>query len=221
MTASKSVKDGVTTKKKSPTEQAAEALAKLSSALTDEQRRELEQLGFVVPEGDISSALRGEYSLGYRCPYCNEVALYFVGDSWPGGADIELKNGTFANVPPLHVSIDKIAWTQKGLSAGEIDRHNPACQNCSTRVVLGPMRRLKHDLIVQAKWFKENRDRSYDRKLAMEAVREHGGAEAVGGLPSNYNDPRSNPSEFMSDQDKADVTHLSERYDPLSVVRKE
>ena len=127
-------------KKKNSVEDIGKMLDRLNKELTPEQRHQLEQVGVVIPAGDMEKVMKGEFELGYRCKHCNEIGLYFAGDEWENGAQLELADGQMRSVPPLHVSIDKIAWTQKGKSAGEIDRQNPCCQHCSHRLVLGPMR---------------------------------------------------------------------------------
>jgi len=163
-------------------EKVIQQLVKLTKSMSPEDQELLGQLGFIIPTGDIESALKGEYKLGYRCPYCNDVALYFVGSSWPSGQEIELKDGRVEAVPPLHVPIDHIAWTQTGRKASDIDRHNPTCQSCNGAVQLGFGRRLRVKLIVHIKRFVGARDLSYDRRKIRDLQRETAGPEAVSGF---------------------------------------
>ncbi len=195
-------------------------LVRLTKELSPEQQEVLAQLGFVIPTGDIESALRGEYTIGYWCPYCNAIALYFVGSSWNGTMH-ELKGTrTLREIPPLGVPIDKIAWTQKGKLASQINRHQPVCQQCGSAVQFAHGRTLKAGYLRDVKRFEEARDKSHSRAEVAKLMSEVGG-DQVGGLPSNYDDKRTVPSQFMSEEDKADVTALAQRYDPLAVVRKE
>lgn len=200
---------------------AAERLAELAGALTPEQKEELEQIGFVVPTGDIQAAIRGEYSLGYRCKHCNSIGLYFVGNSWPDGVTLTMRDGSVREAPPLHLPIDKIAWTQKGIPAGKIDRHKPRCQVCTTAIVLQPMRRLNPKYIVPIQWFESTRDKSFSRTELEKVRKDSAGADAIGGFDSNYGDKRGdNVSNYMTEQDKSEVSHLAQVHDPLSVTRK-
>jgi hypothetical protein len=199
------------------TDKTIKALVKLTQSMSEEDQEKLQQLGFVIPTGDIESALKGEYKLGYRCPYCNGVALYFVGSSWQG-QQIELKDRHVEEVPPLHLPIDRISWTQTGKKASEINRHNPNCQECDGAVQLGYDRRLRAGLIVHVQRFLGARDKSYDRKAILEVTRASAGADTQ--FSSSYNDPRDVPSHFMSEEAKAEANYIADKYQAIEAIPK-
>jgi hypothetical protein len=190
-------------------------LVKLTQQLSEEDQETLQQLGFVVPTGDIEGALRGEYKLGYRCPYCNGVALYFVGNSWQGQV-IELKDGHSEEVPPLHIPIEHISWTQTGRKASEINRHNPTCQECHGAVQLGWNRRLRPAFIVHIQRFVGARDKSHDRKEVLKVARASAGSDTQ--FSSNYNRPEEVPSQLMSDEAKAEANYIADKYQAIEAI---
>jgi hypothetical protein len=118
------------------------------------------------------------------------------------------------------VPIDKIAWTQKGKRASQINRHQPVCQQCGSAVQFAHGRTLKAGYLRDVRRFEEARDKSHSR-AEVAALMSKVGGDQVGGLPSNYDRPETVPSQFMTEQQKADVTALAKEYDPLAVVRKE
>lgn len=97
--------------------------------LTPEDRAYFLQQGLPVPavgQGTIEQARK----YGYRCKYCNHVALEFVGTSFAdaGGGETEL--------PSTALPIGQIPWAQPLLPAHKINRAMPICQCCGQRVVL-------------------------------------------------------------------------------------
>lgn len=219
----------------------AKELVNLMGGLTVEQRELLHRLGYVIPTGDVSGAVEGHYELGYRCRHCGDVSIYFVGNSWPDGPTITLKDGSVRNVPPLTVPIDRIAWTQNR-PAHEIDRNSPKCQgnhgNCNSPVHLSGRRTLIGHFIVAIDAFERSKDKAFDRNLIQKMIRDQESAAQGGGgqVGAQSFDHRSeNVSDFLRPKDwpegepvtkeanqfaKAVVTAISERFDPLAAVRK-
>lgn len=191
-------------------------LQKLVDAMAPEERERLERLGVALPRGDLESALRGHFKYGIRCTQCNNVALFFVGDSW------KLEDGSSVDYPP-GVAHNKIAWTQE-LPASEIDRHSPRCQHCKAPVPLNPDDSFRRDRgrIVEVGRFHAERDAAIEpkklRQFRQDVARGGGGQIEVA---ASYDKPdqqvsakiaeqRGGPTALKEIEQIADITGVTE-----------
>lgn len=106
----------------------AEQLLALIDQMPVGERERLVRIGATFPVG-VEAAIDGglTHKFGYRCGACGRVALYFCGTRFGPKGD--------AASPPLNIALSQLPWTQN-LPSEQIDRVNPRCQNCFTRVPL-------------------------------------------------------------------------------------
>lgn len=128
-------------------------LADVARKLTAEDRQALARAGVVIPAVS-ADGFGGKNRCGYRCKYCGQIALEFVGDRFFDD------NGEEVALPPTHQTIDQIAWCQPLRHPSEINRSRPLCQNCGSIVVLhGRNFILKY--IVEIDTYLSGRDKAY------------------------------------------------------------
>ncbi len=146
--------------------------------LSKEDKEALRRMGCVVPEQKIDKALKGTYTWGFRCCKCNAIAIYLVEDEWT------MNDGTVTDVPPAHLQIDQILWTQP-LPADQIDRHSPKCPSCRHPVDLTDHRQFRHDRkrLVRVADYRAAQQQDWqkiarDIKSKMSTMGEEGGGRA-------------------------------------------
>lgn len=142
-----------------------EALKKVVDEMSTEDRQALRQAGVVVPSGDISQLATGDFTWGLRCTHCNQIALYFVGDSWEG------HGGQRHDRPPA-VPHREIMWTQL-IPPDQIDRNEPRCQHCGVTLPLMPNGAFatSRNRIQRVADFEASRDKSRDPSHVRETVK--------------------------------------------------
>lgn len=140
-------------------------LKRVVEQMSPEDRTRLQQAGMVVPHGDISQLASGDFTWGLRCTHCNQIALYFVGDTW------DLGHGNVYDEPPA-IPQRQLLWTQM-LPPEKIDRNVPRCQHCAVTLPLeanGAFSYKRQRLVRVAEWQK-SRDRSFERRFVRETVK--------------------------------------------------
>jgi len=208
-------------------QEAVSAFLELSEKLSPEVHDRLREVGVVVPRGNIKDALQGKYRLGYRCPWCNGVPIYFVGegDNW---IEAELADGEIELMPPSSVPIEQLAWIQPGQDPRTVNRQHPSCK-CGAGVDLGPGRTLKRRRIVNISRFTESRDLSYDhvkakknlRRKELEDMKASDGSIPAPQMSTSYDDPRDlHASDFLSPQQKAEISQVAEAHDLAGMLSK-
>jgi hypothetical protein len=170
-------------------------LQELADSPTPEQRERFLGLGMNVPQGDMTNALLGRFKFGVRCTFCNQIALYFVGDEWV------MEDGTVLDLPPP-MPHTAIAWTQN-LPPNKINRHAPQCQHCANPVPLdgGGTFRRDRGRIVEVGLFEQSRDKAYERKRLRDFKKEvDSGGGGIIDLPTSYDEARRPVSTVIAAQ---------------------
>lgn len=140
---------------KAPEKGTVAALLEAMEALPESERAALLARGFVLPHVTPGTNLNN-FAFGYRCHYCNDVALEFVGDRFDDGS------GAAVSIPPCNMPLDRMPWTQTRLEMNQINRARPRCQCCGQIVVLSHGFPIPKYVINIADW-KSRRDRGYEQ----------------------------------------------------------
>lgn len=139
----------------------AEDIKKLLREMPDDERRKASlELGIPLPKIDE----RGKQVrvFGYRCRYCNDVGLEFLGDSWETWRDKGDGKQVSESLPypPTHVPFDELQWVQEGPPKNEgaklkvtKSRRDPMCQHCGNALAKGPAGGIKPSMVIKlADW---------------------------------------------------------------------
>lgn len=170
-------------------------LQKLVESMSDDDRDRLERAGVVLPNGSLTAVRDEKFKFGLRCTHCNQLALFFVGETW----DVD---GVKTDMPPP-LPHHRVMWTQD-LPPGEIDRHTPRCQHCGIPVALnkdGSFSRERKRIVHVADW-QESRDRSFARGRQEAKELEKGSAQVANEaqVSSDYSAPKEPVSAVIARQ---------------------
>ncbi len=167
-------------------------LYKALDNLSPEDRVELNEQGFVIPQlGGLTGDGKVKKVYGYWCPNCNGIGLEFIGSSF-----IDPNTGAESELPPLHVPIERLPWNQPDLDIQEVDRIAPICMDCRVKLHFeGQMRFLKPDYLRNLKDWAKSRLIGRDRPALKARLKEiNKGQAGDGDLPRSYDEPDSNAS---------------------------
>jgi hypothetical protein len=183
-----------------PIEQYESIMQMVASAPPEVQAR-LQASGMVIPL--LGKDARITIRWGYRCPQCNRIGLYFIGDRFIDFSGNELDR------PSSSVPIDQIAWRQD-LPAASVNRHSPTCQSCGHELPLHH-RAIRTEYLVECESWEDSR-RAAEKELERQRRLRTMGGGTMAEMAESSNRLAAagyRPHELETQQTKRINDHLS------------